>query len=124
VSNTKDFPFNPAQLSTWEQARELARKLSEGPVLVGGGVLPETGDPKTSGLYVPEWLGGPAQFPEPSRVDSEGNKHFFIHFRFRNGAEGMNAGLVADRFRRYPTSPAYVLRSLADEAALLAGEQQ
>ena len=113
--------FNPAQLATWEKARELAARLSEGPLVVGDGVLPETSDPKTSGIYTPEWLGGPGQFPEPSGVDeTTGEKLYFLHYRFRNGAEGMNVGLIADRFRRYPTSPAYVLRSLAEEAAMLA----
>lgn len=108
--------FNPAQLATWKQARNLAPMLES----VGGGVLPETGNPLTSGIYVPQWLGGPAAHPEPSQA-VEGDTKWFLHFRFRNGAEGMNVGLILDRFKRYPTSPAYVLRTLAEEAAMLAG---
>lgn len=115
--------FNPAQLSTWDKARDLAARLSEGPIVVGGGVMPETSDPKTSGIYIPEWLGGPGQFPEPSGADeASGEKTYFLHYRFRNGAKGMNVGLIADRFRRYPTSPIHVLSGLAEEAAMLAGE--
>jgi hypothetical protein len=51
MSDTKQPLFNIAQLASWEQARECAAKLSVGPIVVGGGVMPETADPSTSGIY-------------------------------------------------------------------------
>jgi hypothetical protein len=117
--------FNLAQLATWEDARECAHRLTVGPIAVGWGVLPETNDAKTSGIYVPDWLGGPTGFPAPHyNDDATGKKYLFLHFRFRNGAQGMNVGLIMDKFRRYPNSPAYVLEALGREAEQLASEGQ
>lgn len=117
--------FNLAQLATWEDARECAHRLTAGPITVGWGVLPETTNPKTSGIYVPDWLGGPTGFPVPHyNDDATGKKYLFLHFRFRNGAQGMNVGLIMDKFRRYPNSPAYVLEALGREAEQLAAEGQ
>src|SRR4051794_22151467 len=108
---TNEITFNRAQLATWEEAREFATKLSAGPIVVGGGVKPELTDANASGIFIPTWLSGPGAFPEPHDVDPKtGAKYFFLHYRFRNGAEGMNVGLVMDKFKRYPTSPSYVLR--------------
>jgi hypothetical protein len=121
LSDINDTLFNIAQLATWDQARECAAKLSAGPLVVGGGVKPETANRATSGIYIPEWEGGPASFPEPHFFDPvTGLKYYFIHFRFNNGGEGMNAGLVMDRFRRYPNSPYYVLSQLVAEANSIA----
>ena len=109
--------FNIAQLATWDQAREFATKLGAGPIVVGDGVKPETSNPNTSGIYIPIWLPGPAAFPEPHFFDEvTGKKYYFLHYRFRNGAEGMNVGLIMDKFKRYPNSPAYVMMALAAEA--------
>ena len=121
MSDIKQSGFNIAQLATWEQAREYAKKLSEGPIVVGGGVNPETSNNRTSGIFIPEWLPGPAAFPEPHYFDEvTGQKYYFLHFRFRNGAEGMNVGLIMDKFRRYPNSPYYVMSVLAAEASSMA----
>jgi hypothetical protein len=122
VSDTIQSPFNIAQLATWEQARELAARLSAGPIVVGGGVKPENANPAVSGIYRPDWLPGPAAFPEPHYFDPQsGLKYYFLHFRFQNGAEGMNAGLILDKFRRYPSSPLYVMSVLAAEANAMVG---
>lgn len=111
--------FNTNQLSTWEQAREYATKLSAGPIVVGNGVKPETSSPATSGIYRPSWDGG--IFQEPNHTDSKsGEQSFFLHYRFHNGAEGMNVGLIMDKFRRYPNSPQYVISALAAEASSMA----
>ena len=75
-----------------------------------------TGDPDKSGIYIPSWVGGPGGFAEPNYVDPTGKKYFFLHYRFRNRAEGMNVGLIIDKFSRYPMSPAYVMTALAAEA--------
>lgn len=121
MSEIKQSAFNIAQLATWEQARETASKLSAGPIVVGDGVKPETSNSNTSGIYTPEWLPGPAGFPEPHYFDEKsGKKYYFLHFRFRNGAEGMNVGLIMDKFRRYPNSPVYVTSVLAAEANSMA----
>ena len=108
--------FNPAQLATWQQARDLAKQIdafrqSTG-ALMGGGVAPETTDAATSGIYVPSWAGGPAGFPEPS--DSAGNA-FWLHFRFNNGVSGLNAGLILDKLRRYGNNEMYVFTSLSGD---------
>jgi hypothetical protein len=114
-------PFNMAQLATWEDARRYAVILSAGPIVVGGGVCPETNDANTSGIYLPTWVGGPGGFAEPNYADPvTGTKYFFLHYRFLNKAEGMNVGLIIDKFGRYPMSPSYVLATLAAEAASMA----
>lgn len=76
----------------------------------GISILPQ--DPKHlhSGAYIPSWTAGPHGDPEPQIGDS-----FFIHYRFSNGMEGMNAGLVQDKFRRFPMSPLYVIGTLLVE---------
>jgi hypothetical protein len=112
--------FNTAQLATWDAARRYAAILTAGPIVVGGGVLPETNDSSTSGIYLPTWT-GEVEFAEPNYVDPQtGLKYLFLHYRFRNGAVGMNAGLIIDKFSRFPMSPAYVLSALASEAASMA----
>jgi hypothetical protein len=117
LSDTSQTQFNIAQLATWEQAREMATKLGAGPIVVGGGVKPETANAATSGIYRPDWLPGPGAFPEPHFFDQQtGLKYYFLHYRFKNGVEGMNVGLIMDKFKRYPFSPLYVLSVLAAEA--------
>lgn len=121
MSDMNQVLFNTAQLATWEDARQYANILSAGPIVIGGGVKPETSDPNTSGIYLPDWIGGPGGFAEPNFTDPQtGRKYFFLHYRFRNGAEGMNVGLIMDLFRRYPMSPAYVLNTLSAEANSMA----
>ena len=121
MSDYNQVLFNTAQLATWEQARDFAHKLSAGPIVVGDGVKSETNNPNTSGIYRPNWLGGPTGFAEPNYTDPlTGTKYFFLHFRFHNGAEGMNVGLIMDKFRRYPNSPMYVMGALAAEANSMA----
>jgi hypothetical protein len=105
--------FNPAQLATWEQATQLAAQIDEfrqqtGQRL-GGGVLPVTKDQNTSGIYVPTWDGGPAGFPEPSDLPAQS---YWLHFRFANGAAGINVGLILDKLKRYGGNTMYVFTSL------------
>src|SRR5260370_35141637 len=110
-----------AQLATGEDARKYANIANAGPSVVGGGVRPETSDPDKSGIYIPLWVGGPGGFAEPNYTDTQsGKKYCFLHYRFRNGAEGMNVGLIMDKFSRYPMSPAYVMGALAAEAQSMA----
>jgi hypothetical protein len=121
MSDNNQVLFNTNQLATWEQARDFANRLSAGPIVVGTGVKPETSDPASSGIYLPSWSGGPGGFAEPNFTDPQnGAKYFFLHYRFRNGAQGMNVGLIMDKFRRYPNSPAYVMSALAAEADSMA----
>jgi hypothetical protein len=95
--------FNPAQLATWAEATVLARTInSSAPFLaVGIQILPQ--NPPNSGIYIPLWVGGPGGFPIPHIGDST-----FLHFRFSNGFQGMNVGLVREKFKSYPMSPLYV----------------
>ena len=95
-----------AQLSTWDQARQYANILTAGPIVVGEGVCPETADPATSGIYIPNWIAGPGGFVEPSYIDPvSGAKYFFLHYHFRNGATGMNVGLIMDKFCGFRCRP-------------------
>ena len=115
--------FNRAQLATWQEARDLAAMLSRTGEAVGAGVMPETKDPLTSGIYIPSWLAGPSNFPRPGEVDPETKREYlWLHLRFRNRAEGVCVGLVLDRLRRYPSAPGYVLQQLAVEVEGLARE--
>lgn len=120
--------FNVNQLATYDEARAMRTYLGT----IGGGVLDGDDEkgvqfvanpsmpwlPPTQqipGIYVPSWEGGPGGFAVPH----DGDKRF-LHFRFKNGASGMNVGLIIDKFRRYPNSPAYVLGEIAREAASMA----
>jgi hypothetical protein len=105
-------PFNDAQLSTWADAIKFAKIINGSPLFLSAGIqiLPQDPNHQHSGTYIPSWVSGPGGFQEP--VD--GNK-FFIHYRFTNNFEGMNSGLVQDKFSRFPLSPAYVLGQLLKE---------
>src|SRR5260370_13315044 len=117
LSDNNQVLFNTNQLATWEQARDYANRLSAGPIVVGAGVKPETSDPDTSGIYLPEWLGRPGGFAEPNFTHPQtGAKYFFLHYRFRNGAHGMKRGLLIRKFRRYPYSAACVMLAPGPEA--------
>ena len=121
VKRLNTWTFNLAQLATIKQAQATAIKISTGPIIVGGGVKPQTDKGSTSGYYRPDWVGGPGGFAEPNFTDpNTGERYFYLHYRFRNGAEGMNVGLIMDLFRRYPTSPHYVMGVLALEADAIA----
>lgn len=116
--------FNRAQLITYEDAVVLRDMINKTPLytgqLLGGGVKPFTADPDKSGIYRPLWLPGPGSFPEPHYTRPEdGLTEYGYLFRFNNGADGVNAGLIRDKFTRYPTSPGYVLNSFAEEINML-----
>jgi hypothetical protein len=105
--------FNPNQLAIWEEAREIAKKIdafrqAHG-VNMGGGVVPETKDANTSGIYVPQWSGGPGGFPEPNDAEHD---LFWLHFRFANGRSGVNVGLILDGLKRYGGNEMYVFMTL------------
>ena len=71
------------QFVTLAEAMDIAKQLGT----IGGGVLPfNADDSETSGIYIPEYFG-------PFATPEEGERKFY-HLRFRNGAEGFNAGLV------------------------------
>lgn len=61
------------QLATPQEAQEIAKQLGS----IGGGVVD---------TYVPEY-GGPYVPPENGPAK-------FLHFRFANGADGFNVGLI------------------------------
>ncbi len=92
--------FNIKQLSTWEDAIATAKKLNT----IGGGVS------DSHGIYIPSWISDPLFAEQPNFYDDKtGKAYFFIHYRFKNGKEGVNAGLVQDLFRRYAMAPWYVI---------------
>lgn len=93
--------FNPDQLATWKEATLIARKLTEAGI--GGGVRPQVRNPNASGIYLPSFL----VYPPPGDKGS-----FFLHFRFNNGKEGFNVGLIRGQFARY--SKEKVLRDLRE----------
>ena len=112
--------WNPAQLATIEEAREIAVKLNEGIsgfLIPGNGVAPEHLDSTKSGIYIPEWSS--AFFGAPQEAKAE-----FYEFRFNNGAAGVNVGLVREQFNRFPNSIRYVFQCLYDEVQALAPKKK
>lgn len=120
--------FNNAQLATYDEARQLASLFNA--LAIGGGVRP--GDDENGvtevinpampwlpsvhtfpGVYVPVWLAGPSGFQVPFADGPP--KRYFLHFRLMNGLEGVNVGLVRERFLSYPTAPGYVVGQLKQE---------
>ena len=101
------YTFNPAQLATWKQAKELAKQIAQfrakSGTFMGGGVAAVTGDVDTSGIYVPGWVGGPGGFPEPSGLGT-----YWLFYRFVNGVSGLNVGLILDMINRYDGNTTYV----------------
>ncbi len=93
------------QFVTLDDAKAIAKTLTDAGI--GGGVLPynpatelddhapfQNTDPDRSGIYIPSF----APFDTPSQGDKK-----FYHFRFRNGAEGVNAALVKATMMMCPT---------------------
>ena len=105
-------PFNPAQLATWAEATALVKLINASAQFQAAGlfILPQDPLHVHSGAFIPSWVSGPGGFQEPVN----GNQ-YFIHFRYNNGFEGMNAGLVREKFRSFPLSPAYVIGTLLAE---------
>jgi len=104
--------FNPAQLATWAEAMGLVKIINGSGLFQSSSlfILPQDPNHVHSGAYIPSWVSGPGGFQEPVN----GNQ-YFIHFRYSNGMEGMNAGLVREKFKSFPNSPAYVLSTLWTE---------
>lgn len=84
--------MNPNQFATLSEAKAIAQQLGT----VGGGVKPVTDDANTSGIYIPDYFG---PYNTPSLGDSK-----FYHFRFQNGAEGFNAGLIRLFMQVFPAT--------------------
>jgi len=61
------------QLATHAEAQEIAKQLGS----IGGGVVD---------TYIPQYMG---PFTPPENGPAK-----FLHFRFANGAEGFNVGLI------------------------------
>jgi len=87
--------FNPNQLATWQQAKDLAAQIDSfrqaTGVNMGGGVVPVTTD------------------PEPNDA---ANNEYWLRFRFANGRSGVNVGLILDKIRRYGGNTLYVFYSI------------
>jgi hypothetical protein len=74
--------MNPNQLATIEEAKSIATRLGS----IGGGI---------ADIYIPEYM-GPYSAPENGTAK-------FYHFRFRNGADGFNVGLVRTTMQYFPS---------------------
>jgi hypothetical protein len=106
--------FNPAQLSTWAEATHWASMLSKSPAFQVAGISiqpqlvnnPSPSETHHSGIYIPTWTFGPGA-PIP-----HGDGTFWLHYFWSNGMQGMNAGLVREKFRSFPASPLYVIGQL------------
>ncbi len=120
--------FSNAQLATYDEARSLAVLLTA--LNVGSGVRP--GDDENGitevvnaampwlpsvhsfpGIYVPVWFAGPGGFQIPFADGAV--KRYFLHFRLMNGRDGVNVGLVRERFISYPNAYGYVVGQLKQE---------
>jgi hypothetical protein len=85
--------MNPNQLATIDQANAMKAEIGS----IGGGVVD---------TYIPEYEG---PFSPPSNGDA-----MFYHFRFADGAEGVNVGLLIQQSKVFPTT---WLNMLAEEIA-------
>jgi hypothetical protein len=92
------------QFVTLAEAKNIAKALGD----IGGGILPYRADvaaeamppdveeiDQASGIYIPMYNG-------PFATPKDGEREFY-HFRFRNGADGFNAGLVKRTMEYSPT---------------------
>jgi hypothetical protein len=86
--------MNPNQLSTLEEAKAIAAKVGA----IGGGV---------DDIYVPE-VG-------PFALSANGPAKFH-HFRFKNGAEGFNVGLIRMFMQLFPSRWPLMLATEVDNA--------
>ncbi len=119
--------FNPAELATYEEARQLRTFLNSTQAFKNNPILPgddEAAAPPVAnpnfpwlppltpqvGIYLPSWVSGPHADPEPAIGTS-----YFLHFRMSNGHLGFNVGLCREKFRSFPNSPDYVVSELAKE---------
>jgi hypothetical protein len=75
--------MNPNQFTTLDEAQSIAKQIG---AAIGGGV--ET-------VYIPTY-GGPYVTPEIGESK-------FYHFRFHNGADGFNAGLIRQSMKFSPS---------------------
>lgn len=109
--------FNPAELSTWQEATKWAKLLSNSPAFQSAGISimpqlannPNPTETNHSGIYIPTWTFGPGA-PIP-----HGDGTFWLHYFWSNGMQGMNAGLVREKFKSFPNSPLYVIDQLLIE---------
>lgn len=92
--------YNLQQLASRAQANELAGVLSV--YGIGSGV---------KDTYIPDFL-----LSETPSAVVDGVKYEWLHFRFNNGAEGINVGLILDMLKRQPNR-AYVFSILQRDIA-------
>ena len=109
------------QFTTIEEAKQVVAELDAAGI--GGGVIPyrrekemEQSNPapdeyeQASGIYVPVYIG-------PFATPQEGAARKFYHLRFRNGADGFNAGLVKRTMEYAPTRWPLMLATEVNAAA-------
>ena len=84
--------MNPNQFATLSEAKAIVKLLGT----VGGGVKPFSDDNTVSGIYIPDYFG-------PYGVPSIGDSKFY-HFRFNNGGEGFNVGLIRTFMQVFPAT--------------------
>lgn len=97
-----------SQFVTLKEAKLIADQLTV--ANIGRGVPPyNANEPDKSGIYIPEY-NGPFATPE------DGERKFY-HIRFRNGAEGFNAGLLAQTMRYAPTRWPLMIATEVNDAA-------
>lgn len=121
--------FNPAQLASYNQARQLREFLNR----FNFQILPnddEHGTPKPQpdpnfpwmppkpvecGIFLYPWESGPGGFEEPHGIDPEtGEELLYLGYKSKNGKQN-NVGLCIDKFKRYPGSPRYVVGALYED---------
>ena len=93
--------FNPDQLATWNQAEKYAKRINNSAPFRQAGIT-------VAEIYLPSWISGPGGSPEPSGPDNLK----WLHYKFSNGMDGVNVGLVVTEFQLYPAAPLYVFNWL------------
>jgi hypothetical protein len=104
MTQTTQVSFNPNQLATWKQARELKSRINSSRPFKNVGI-------SVTDIFIPEWVGGPGGFQEPQAGGT-----YWLHFNFSNGSVN-NVGLILTEFGIYPESPGYVFTWLLTQVS-------
>jgi hypothetical protein len=78
------------QISTYNQARSLKHALAQFGIVV----KPETFDMRTSGIYIPRWLGY-SQIPHHFDITT-GTAQWYFFLRFEGDIADVNVGYALD----------------------------
>ena len=108
MSDNNQVLFNTNQLATWDGARTMRAGSAPGPSwsALASNPKPAIRPPAGSTSQLVRRAG---RIPGAQLHRSPDRREIFLPpLPLSQWAQGMNVGLIMDKFRRYPNSPAYV----------------